>query len=114
MSFNNNNKSGAASAAGSAKGASISVPIKGYMSISAAASAKGSKQGSRPNSPSKFSNNPFAPLFAPESAVYNKTTPGPSSVFMNKKFVKKASSTHPSGAESSGPMAQFTTKRAEI
>src|SRR6266403_1976895 len=103
MSFNNNNKSGSASAAGSAKGAktSASVPVKGYMSDTAAASAKGSKLESRPNSPSKFSNNPFAPLFAPESAVYNKTSPGPSSVFMNKKFVKKAASSHPSGNDSS-------------
>src|SRR5882762_1304813 len=115
MSFNNNNKSGSAYPAGSAKGAkaSASVPVKGYMSDSAAAS-KGSKKESRPNSPSKFSNNPFAPLFAPESAVYNKTSPGPSSVFMNKKFVKKAASSHPSGNDSSGPMGQFTTKRAEI
>src|SRR6266478_1823525 len=55
-----------------------------------------------------------APLFAPESAVYNKSSPGPSAIFVNKKFVKKASSLHPSGADSSGPMGQFTTKRAEI
>src|SRR6266478_3961774 len=114
MSFNNNNKSGSASVAGSAKGAKTLASIKGYMSNSAPASNKGSKQESCPNSPSKFSNNPFAPLFAPESAVYNKTTPGPSNIFMNKKFVKKALSSHPSGAESSGPMGQFTTKRAEI
>src|SRR6266436_2589517 len=113
MSFNNNNKSGSASAAGSAKGAKTLASVKGYMSTSAPASAKGSKKESRPNSPSKFSNNPFAPLFVPESAVYNKTSPGPSSIFVNKKFVKKASSSHPSGAESSGPMGQFTTKRAE-
>src|SRR6266403_895289 len=92
MSFNNNNKSGSASAAAN----------------------KDSKKESRPNSPSKFANNPFAPLFAPESAVYNKTSPGPSSVFINKKFVKKAASSHPSGNDSSGPMGQFTTKRAEI
>src|SRR6266478_1957401 len=85
------------------------------MSDSAPASAtKDSKKESRPNSPSKFANNPFAPLFAPESAVYNKTSPGPSTVFMNKKFVKKAASSHPSGNDSSGPMGQFTTKRAEI
>src|SRR6266481_1985378 len=114
MSFNNNNKSGSASAAGSAKGASISVPIKGYMSTSAAASAKGSQKGSRANSPSRFSNNPFTPLFDPESKVHNRTSPAPSKIFMNTKFVKKASSSHPSGAESSGPMGQFTTKRAEI
>src|SRR6266478_4973446 len=115
MSFKNNNKSGSASAAGSAKGAKTLASIKGYMSDSApAVSAKDSKKESRPNSPSKFANNPFAPLFAPESAVYNKTSPGPSSVFMNKKFVKKASSSHPSGNDSSGPIGQFTTKRAEI
>jgi len=114
MSFNKNNKSGSISAAGSAKGAKTLASVKGYMSDSAPASNKDSKKESRPNSPSKFSNNPFAPLFAPESAVYNKTTPGPSSVFMNKKFVKKASSSHPSGNDSSGLMGQFTTKRAEI
>src|SRR6266403_5298078 len=115
MSFNNNNKSGSASIAGSAKGAkaSASVPIKGYMSDTAAAS-KGSQKGSRANLPSRFSNNPFAPLFNPESKVHNRTSPAPSNIFMNKKFVKKASSSHPSGAESSGPMGQFTTKRAEI
>src|SRR6266478_2684606 len=115
MSFKNNNKSGSASVAGSAKGVKTLASAKGYMSDSApAASAKDSKKESRPNSPSKFSNNPFAPLFAPESAIYNKTSPGPSSIFINKKFVKKASSSHPSGADSSGPMGQFTTKRAEI
>src|SRR6266478_7850177 len=114
MSFQKINKSGSASATGSAKGASTLASVKGYMSTSAPASNKGSKAGSRPNSPSKFSNNPFAPLFAPESAVYNKTSPGPSSIFTNKNFVKKASSSHPSGADSSGPMGQFTTKRAEI
>src|SRR6266478_2462712 len=113
MSFNNNNKSGSASAAGSAKGASVSVPVKGYMSTSAPASAKGSQKGSRANLPSRFSNNPFAPLFDPESKVHNRTSPAPS-IFVNKKFVKKASSSHLSGAESSGPMGQFTTKRAEI
>src|SRR6266478_2875377 len=115
MSFKNNNKSGSASVAGSAKGAKTLASVKGYMSDSApAASAKDSKKESRSNSPSKFSNNPFTPLFAPESAVYNKTSPGPSSIFTNKKFVKKASSSHPSGNDSSGPMGQFTTKRAEI
>src|SRR6266478_315151 len=114
MSFNNNNKSGSTSAAGSNKGAKTLASVKGYMSDTAPASNKDSKKESRPNSPSKFSNNPFAPLFAPESAVYNKTSPGPSSVFMNKKFVKKAASSHPSGNDSSGPMGQFTTKRAEI
>src|SRR6266478_2619249 len=115
MSFNNNNKSGSASATGSAKGAkaSASVPIKGYMSDTAAAS-KGSQKGSRANLPSRFSNNPFAPLFDPESKVHNRTSPAPSNIFMNKNFVKKASSSHPSGNESSGPMGQFTTKRAEI
>src|SRR6266478_9001971 len=101
MSFNNNNKSGSASA--SAKGF-VSAPI----------SAKGSQKGSCANSPSQFSNNPFAPLFKPESQVYNKTSPGPSSLFKNKIFVHKASSSHPSGADSSGPMGQFTTKRAEF
>src|SRR6266403_3976980 len=115
MSFNNNTKvSGSASIAGSAKGASASVPVKGYMSTSAPASAKGSQKGSRSNLPSHFSNNPFAPLFKPESQVYNKTSPGPSSIFTNKNFVKKASSSHPSGADSSGPMGQFTTKRADF
>src|SRR6266478_6969975 len=116
MSFQNNNKSGSASAAGSAKGAkaSASVPVKGYMSNSAPASNKGSQKGSRANSPSRFSNNPFAPLFDPESKVHNRTSPAPSNVFMNKKFVKKVSSSHPSGNDSSGPMGQFTTKRAEI
>src|SRR5882762_2360469 len=112
MSFQNNTKSGSASAAGSAKGASALASVKSNMSASA--STKVSKKASRPISASKFSNNPFTPLFTPESAVYNKTTPGPSSVFMNKKFVKKASSSHPSGNDSSGPMGQFTTKRAEI
>src|SRR6266478_1627268 len=101
MSFNNNNKSGSASA--SAKGF-VSAPI----------SAKGSQKGSCANSPSQFSNNPFAPLFKPESQVYNKTSPGPSSLFKNKIFVHKASSSHLSGADSSGPMGQFTTKRAEF
>src|SRR6266478_6468339 len=115
MSFNNNNKvSGSSSAAGSAKGASTLASVKGYMSTSAPASAKGSQKGSRANSPSRFSNNPFAPLFDPESKVHNRTSPAPSNISMNKKFVKKASSSHPSGAESSGPMGQFTTKRAEI
>src|SRR6266478_1399721 len=110
MSFNNNNKSGSASAAGSAKGASASVPVKGYMTTSAHASNK----GSHANSPSRFSNNPFAPLFDPESKVHNRTSPAPSTIFTNKKFVRKASSSHPLGADSSGPMGQFTTKRAEI
>src|SRR5882762_6768679 len=113
MSFNNNNKSGSASAAGSTKGAKNLASVKGYMSDSAPASNKDSKKESRPNSPSKFSNNPFAPLFDPESKVHNRTSPAPN-VFMNKKFVKKASSSHPSGNDSSGPMGQFTTKRAEI
>src|SRR6266478_5155751 len=114
MSFQNNNKSGSASVAGSAKGASALASVKGYMSTSAPASAKGSKKGSRANSPSRFSNNPFAPLFDPESKVHNRTSPAPSTIFTNKKFVCKASSSHPSGADSSGPMGQFTTKRAEI
>src|SRR6266478_9141193 len=114
MSFNNNNKSGSASAAGSAKGASASIPVKGYMSTSAPASAKGSQKGSRANSPCRFSNNPFAPLFNLESKVHNRTSPAPSSIFTNTKFVKKASSSHPSGADSSGPMGQLTTKRAEF
>src|SRR6266478_3745119 len=105
MSFQNNNKSGSASVAGSAKGASALASVKGYMSTSAPASAKGSKKGSRANSPSRFSNNPFAPLFDPESKVHNRTSPAPSTIFTNKKSVKKASS---------GPMGQFTTKRAEI
>src|SRR6266478_8728432 len=100
MSSNNNNKvSVSGSASGSAKGVSVS--------------AKGSQKESRSNSPSKFSNNPFAPLFVPESTVYNKTSPGPS-IFTNKKFVRKALSSHPLGADSSGPMGQFTTKRADF
>src|SRR6266403_1537706 len=115
MSFNNNNKvSGSSSVAGSTKGASALASVKGYMSTSAPASTKGSQKGSRANSPSRFSNNPFAPLFDPESKVHNRTSPAPSNVFINKKFVKKASSSHPSGNDSSGPMGQFTTKRAEI
>src|SRR6266478_4448232 len=114
MSFQNNNKSGSASATGSTKGASVSAQMKGKMTNSAPASAKGSQKGSRANSPSRFSNNPFTPLFDPESKVHNRTSPAPSNVFMNKKFVKKVSSSHPSGADSSGPMGQFTTKRAEI
>src|SRR6266478_6802656 len=115
MSFQNNTKvSGSGSAAGSTKGASALASVKGYMSTSAPTSAKGSQKGPRANSPSCFSNNPFAPLFDPESKVHNRTSPAPSSIFINKKIVKKASSSHPSGAESSGPMGQFTTKRAEI
>src|SRR6266403_3107623 len=115
MSFNNNTKvSGSASAAGSAKGATALASVKGYMSTSAPASNKGSQKGSRANSPSRFSNNPFTPLFDPESKVHNRTSPAPSTIFTNKKFVRKASSSHPSGNDSSGPMGQFTTKRAEI
>src|SRR6266478_9952965 len=114
MSFNNNNKSGSASVASSAKGASALASVKGYMSTSAPASNKGSQKGSCANSPSRFSNNPFAPLFDLESKVHNRTSPAPSIIFTNKKFVKKASSLHPLGADSSGPMGQFTTKRAEI
>src|SRR6266478_2169218 len=114
MSFNNNNKvSGSGSTTSSAKGTSALASVKGYMTTSTPASTKGSQKGSRANSPSHFSNNPFAPLFNPESKVHNRTSPAPN-VFMNKKFVKKASSSHPSGNDSSGPMGQFTTKRAEI
>src|SRR6266478_4840304 len=106
MSFNNNTKvSGSASVASSAKGASALASVKGYMTTSAPASNKGSQKGSCANSPSRFSNNPFAPLFDLESKVHNRTSPAPS-IFTNKKFVHKASS--------SGPMGQFTTKRAEI
>src|SRR6266478_2010330 len=115
MSFNNNNKvSGSGSTTSSAKGTSALASVKGYMTTSTPASTKGSQKGSRANSPSRFSNNPFAPLFNPEIKVHNRTSPAPSSIFTNKKFVKKASSSHPSGADSSGPMGQFTTKRAEI
>src|SRR6266478_1277983 len=115
MSFQNNNKvSSSASVASSAKGAPTLASVKGYMSTSAPASAKGSQKGSHANSPSRFSNNPFAPLFDPESKVHNRTSPAPSTIFTNKKFVRKASSSHPLGADSSGPMGQFTTKRAEI
>jgi len=114
MSFNNNNKSGSASVAGSAKGASALAPVKGYMSTSAPASAKGSQKGSHANSPSRFLQQPLCSAFQSRKQSPYRTSPAPSNIFMNKKFVKKASSSHPSGAESSGPMGQFTTKRAEI